>query len=277
MMSDPRFDFNQKGGIKTAMVAPRINCSICRDDDLYKRVNDLLARSMPYKTLRDLLQEKREETGIYASVPTIRRHHMHMMALRGVSPFRIKNATMRKGQNEMLFGMAEIRAGVGIPDEAPEPVPELAQPDPEPVPEPAAVEPFDGVRRPLSAGVITIEMPADYSDADLAQLIVETAAKGVVEGKLGVTVKDGLAAQAILERRAEREQGQELLLKLARLLAGAHPAEIVEGEYREVSLLAPPDRRGDLAGLVVELPAIAEEPEEPLGDDDAEPEPIATG
>jgi hypothetical protein len=65
---------------------------------------------------------------------------------------------------------------------------------------------------------------------DFASLVHNRALEALVDGELRVTTRDGLAAQAILDRREERTTDRAFLLNLARLLSGAGnppPPEIV--------------------------------------------------
>ena len=85
---------------------------------------------------------------------------------------------------------------------------------------------------------------------DLAELVRDKAIEGVVQGRLEVDVKAGLAAQVILDRPAERAEQRDFMLNLAQLLSGgghSAPADLIEGEYTELepenALLAPPDLR----------------------------------
>jgi hypothetical protein len=63
-----------------------------------------------------------------------------------------------------------------------------------------------------------------------------------------VTASHGLAAQALLDRRAEKQADRDLTLNMARLLSGAislPPAEVIEvrrvGPPADLPLLAPLD------------------------------------
>lgn len=84
---------------------------------------------------------------------------------------------------------------------------------------------------------------------DLAKVVQEKAVEGILTGQLKVTVKDGLAATAILDKRDARQEDRRFLVGLARLLSGAgNPAPDGLVEPRNVTpnpLLAPPSLRGD--------------------------------
>lgn len=91
--------------------------------------------------------------------------------------------------------------------------------------------------RPASASAVTIApsdpkkgaplsmaVPPENATArerDLARLVQQKAAEGVANGTLSVTVKDGLAATAILDKREARMEDRRFMLGLARLLSGA--------------------------------------------------------
>ena len=85
---------------------------------------------------------------------------------------------------------------------------------------------------------------------DLAVAVRDKALAGLAAGRLAVTTRDGLAAQALLDRREEHQKDREFMLNLARLLSGGGtkaPEHLIEGEYTEVApdqrLLAPPELR----------------------------------
>ena len=84
---------------------------------------------------------------------------------------------------------------------------------------------------------------------DLAKVVQEKAVEGILNGELKVTVKDGLAATAILDKRDARQEDKRFLIGLARLLSGAgNPAPEGMIEPRNVTpnpLLAPASLRGD--------------------------------
>lgn len=56
---------------------------------------------------------------------------------------------------------------------------------------------------------------------DFATAVRNEAAKLLAEGKLHVRTTDGLAAQGLLDRRAEKAADRQLLVEMARLLSGA--------------------------------------------------------
>ena len=93
---------------------------------------------------------------------------------------------------------------------------------------------------------------------DLPTLLVDETRKRVKSGEAKVNVRDGIAAQSILERRAERAEDKQFMLNLARALAGggasgpvpvlsAGPVaptdeDVIEGDYEDLgddSSLAP--------------------------------------
>lgn len=89
--------------------------------------------------------------------------------------------------------------------------------------------------------------------SDLAVAVRDKALTGLRAGRLQVTTKDGLQAQALLDRREEHQKDREFMLNLARLLSGGGtkaPAHLIEGDFVEIEpdqrLLAPPELRGDL-------------------------------
>jgi hypothetical protein len=58
------------------------------------------------------------------------------------------------------------------------------------------------------------------------------------EGLLRVTTKDGLAAQALIDRREEKAEDRKFMLNLARLLSGGGgmaPERLIEGDYIDVT------------------------------------------
>jgi hypothetical protein len=93
------------------------------------------------------------------------------------------------------------------------------------------------------------------ANADFAALVHARATADLNDDILRVTTKDGLAAAAILDRRAEKSEERKFMLNLAQLLSGGGaraPEQLgegaIEGEFSEVEnkLLAPPELRGDL-------------------------------
>lgn len=87
---------------------------------------------------------------------------------------------------------------------------------------------------------------------DLALLVRDRVAKELPT--LEISVKDGLMAQQLLDRREETRRGREFMLNLARLLTGGGgraPKQLIDGEFVEVHpdedgrLLAPATLRGD--------------------------------
>jgi hypothetical protein len=75
--------------------------------------------------------------------------------------------------------------------------------------------------------------------SDLAQLVRDTSVALVESGDLTPSLSEGLRAQEILDRRAEKGADRDLLLQLAQVLGGAVP--VIEGTYRDVT----PEARED--------------------------------
>lgn len=85
-------------------------------------------------------------------------------------------------------------------------------------------------------------------ETDLPTMIVNATKEGMEAGNLQPQIKDGIAAQAILERRQERMEDKAFILNLARAMAGGgivQPRmvgpEIIEGE--DILALAPEHMR----------------------------------
>lgn len=75
------------------------------------------------------------------------------------------------------------------------------------------------------------------STSDLAALVRDRVVTGIEAGELAPTVREGLIAQDLLDRRMEKGADRSLALKVAALIAGAYarPAlddDAVEGEVR---------------------------------------------
>ena len=92
------------------------------------------------------------------------------------------------------------------------------------------------------------EDKALLEETDLAVLVVKKTRAAIVAGEAVPTVKDGIAAQGILERRAERAADREFMLNLARALAGGGAEApvgllpdptIIDGEVRDVTPVPP--------------------------------------
>ena len=87
-----------------------------------------------------------------------------------------------------------------------------------------------------------------YPD-DLAAVVVRRTSRALAEGKLQPTLRDGLTAQQLLDRRAEKAADRQFMLNLAMAMAGGgretpvallppgdDEADIVEAEYEEADL-----------------------------------------
>lgn len=73
------------------------------------------------------------------------------------------------------------------------------------------------------------------SETDLAVLVRDRVISAVAEEGLAPTVSEGLRAQELLDKRAERGADRSLALRFAAVIAGAFaPAGVVEGEYVDV-------------------------------------------
>lgn len=100
---------------------------------------------------------------------------------------------------------------------------------------------------PVSAGIdlsstinprssINITKLIDASDT-LPEVVVKSVRERIVKGEIRPSVRDGISAQALIDRKKEVTKHQAFLLNLARLLSGAGqnvPVHVIEGEYREV-------------------------------------------
>ena len=82
---------------------------------------------------------------------------------------------------------------------------------------------------------------------DLAATVVRKTMRRIAAGKVEPSIKEGLAAQTILDRRAEKAADRRFMLALSQALAGGGvqtpqtllppPAEgVIEGDFEEVNL-----------------------------------------
>jgi hypothetical protein len=97
----------------------------------------------------------------------------------------------------------------------------------------------DAGLRSISEGASAAQSDAER---DFAILVQRRATEMLRDGQLRVTASHGLQAQALLDRRAEKQADRDLALNMARLLSGAitmTPYEIIEGrnvtEVREIT------------------------------------------
>lgn len=74
------------------------------------------------------------------------------------------------------------------------------------------------------------------NNADFADAVRREAHRLLAEGKMNVRAEHGLQAQALIDRRAEKDADRKLVVEMGRLLSGyrSDPAEIVVGEWKEV-------------------------------------------
>jgi len=71
---------------------------------------------------------------------------------------------------------------------------------------------------------------------DFAQMVRDEAVRLLEAGELKVKTNDGLWAQGLIDKRAEKKADRDLLLNLTRLMVGAAPPpELIEGEWTEVN------------------------------------------
>lgn len=107
------------------------------------------------------------------------------------------------------------------------------------------VDPEEFVYRQVGRKATTV-VERDFAVAIQKQALAELA-----KGTLRVTTKDGLLAQQLLDKRAEKAKDREFIMNLARLVSGAGappPDTVIEGEFNELvdemaGLLAPPEVR----------------------------------
>lgn len=102
-----------------------------------------------------------------------------------------------------------------------------------------------GIDPEMTAVVGDAVNSSEGAEHDFAVLVRDRAAELLREGHLKVTATHGLAAQALLDRRAEKQADRDLALNMARLLSGAislPPSDVIEGRVlamEESPLLAP--------------------------------------
>jgi hypothetical protein len=74
------------------------------------------------------------------------------------------------------------------------------------------------------------------AELDFAVMVQKRAVDLLRDGSLRVTAQHGLTAQALLDRRAEKQADRDLALNMARLLSGAvimTPMTVIEGRVLE--------------------------------------------
>ena len=118
---------------------------------------------------------------------------------------------------------------------------------------------------------VEIAKPADAPDAipdsevahddDLAAVVVRKTLRQLASGRMEPSLRDGLIAQQLLDRREEKAQDRQFMLSLAQALAGggysapkqlvagppppqAASDDVIEGYFEDVSL-APEHLRSD--------------------------------
>jgi len=87
------------------------------------------------------------------------------------------------------------------------------------------------------------------AEIDFAVMVQKRATELLAKGELRVTAQHGLTAQALLDRRAEKQADRDVAINIARLLSGAMimpPVTVIEGRVIDVS---PPDVIDVLAPL----------------------------
>ncbi len=102
-----------------------------------------------------------------------------------------------------------------------------------------------GVPVPTAAQA-TLEKIAPGRGKDFAAMVRDNAITLLEQGRMPIRAADGLKAQELIDRRAERKADRDLMVNLAQLLSGGFlppPATVIEGYAEEVDggpdLLAP--------------------------------------
>lgn len=83
------------------------------------------------------------------------------------------------------------------------------------------------------------------AEVDFAIMVQKRATELLANGELRVTAQHGLTAQALLDRRAEKQADRDIAINVARLLSGAMmmtPMTVIEGR-----VVGPPELTDGLA------------------------------
>lgn len=101
------------------------------------------------------------------------------------------------------------------------------------------------VPRPQDAPDIVPDDEVTTSD-DLAAVVVRQTLRRIASGHLKPTLRDGIQAQSLLDKRAEKAADRSFMLNLASALAGGGhqvpqkllppPDDAIEGDFTEVNL-----------------------------------------
>lgn len=169
----------------------------------------------------------------------------------------------------MAFSITVSNARAGRPPKS------ASKPKPEAVPTPPPANLEASQQRRTYArqrGVEVVPKPADAPDViaedavahddDLAAVVVKKTLRQLASGRLEPSLRDGLIAQQLLDRREEKAQDRQFMLSLAQALAGGGysaprqlvaatpapsegvPPDVIDGYFEEVPL-APEHLRAD--------------------------------
>lgn len=163
----------------------------------------------------------------------------------------------------MLHGVLEITVKGRTPRKARETYVEPATPAPT---QAAATQrrsraTRNGIAQPVASTADAPDAIAEDQVAlsdDLAAVVAKKTLRRLASGELVPTLRDGLIAQQLLDRREEKAQDRQFMLSLARALAGGgtatpqtllpatveSPDDTIEGYFEEVPLAPEHMRRG---------------------------------
>jgi hypothetical protein len=96
----------------------------------------------------------------------------------------------------------------------------------------------------------TVDTDVVTTADDLAAVVVRQTLKGIASGALKPTLRDGISAQALLDKRAEKAADRQFMLNLAMAMAGGGHAvpqrllpppadpgdDAIEGDFTELNL-----------------------------------------
>ena len=178
---------------------PAWSCGICTGDPARRAfVNAELVKNTPHTRI----EEMSRTLGLNVKRETIRKH-VNVCVVAGIHEIAIGTRTLGGKKSREAIDTAELSTN-SLPSASPSlPYPVTSLPDTD----------------------------------DFATLVKSAAVERLKSGQLRVTTGDGLAAQAILDKRAERQKDRDVFTKIGMLLAGAAskaPPMIMEGEYVEV-------------------------------------------